>query len=169
MPFIDKALPSIRSQVRGCLNNVLSDEAIIVDTYTDLMPAVSDAASTTASGVSMLIGGHMKEIALGALALVSLFMVSMMVRKSGPAIAGGNAVLGEAALAGTAAAGKGAGKAANKGEEAAEVAEGASSLDGVEMDSEAIRGQQVMEQVSTLVKENPDAAANLVKRWMNRA
>ena len=42
------------------------------------------------------------------------------------------------------------------------------TLDGMELDDEAIRTQQMLEQVSSLVKENPDSAAALVKRWMNR-
>ena len=45
----------------------------------------------------MLLSGHVKEIALGALALVSLFMVSMMVRRSGPAAATIDGVTGEPA------------------------------------------------------------------------
>jgi flagellar biosynthesis/type III secretory pathway M-ring protein FliF/YscJ len=42
------------------------------------------------------------------------------------------------------------------------------SLDGLELDPEAIRSQQVAQQVTSLVKENPDSAAALVKRWLNR-
>ena len=43
------------------------------------------------------------------------------------------------------------------------------TLDGMEMDEDTIRSQQMLEQVSNLVKENPDSAASLVKRWLNRA
>jgi flagellar biosynthesis/type III secretory pathway M-ring protein FliF/YscJ len=43
------------------------------------------------------------------------------------------------------------------------------SLDGVEMDEETIRSRQVVQQVTSLVKENPDNAAALVKRWLTRA
>ena len=41
-------------------------------------------------------------------------------------------------------------------------------LDGMELDEDTIKAQQMVEQVATLVKENPDSAANLVKRWLNR-
>jgi flagellar biosynthesis/type III secretory pathway M-ring protein FliF/YscJ len=51
----------------------------------------------------------------------------------------------------------------------AEVGEDGENLGGVETDEQSLRNQQVLEQVSTLVKDNPDAAANLIKRWMNRA
>jgi flagellar biosynthesis/type III secretory pathway M-ring protein FliF/YscJ len=38
----------------------------------------------------------------------------------------------------------------------------------MELDEDALRAQQMVEQVKTMVSENPDAAANLVKRWLNR-
>ena len=49
------------------------------------------------------------------------------------------------------------------------VVKGDSMLDGMELDEDAVRAQQMLEQVSTLVEENPDAAATLVKRWLNRS
>ena len=52
---------------------------------------------------------------------------------------------------------------------AGEAGEGAAMLDGMELDEETIRAQQMVQQVSTMVKENPDAAANLVKRWLDRS
>jgi flagellar biosynthesis/type III secretory pathway M-ring protein FliF/YscJ len=51
---------------------------------------------------------------------------------------------------------------------AGEAAEGGTLLNAVEMDEESVRNQQMMEQVATLVDENPDTAASLVKRWMNQ-
>jgi flagellar biosynthesis/type III secretory pathway M-ring protein FliF/YscJ len=51
---------------------------------------------------------------------------------------------------------------------AGEVSESDAALDGVEMNDDDIKSQQMVEQVSTLVKENPDAAATMVKRWLNR-
>ena len=164
-PFIDEQLPIYRHRVKGCLPIDLEDN-IVISTYTDVMPVVTGATAQASSGVSMLIGGHVKEIALGALALVSLFMVSTMVRKATPVAKG----VGDLDLldGGAGPGGKG-GKGKSAADDAAEVGEGVSTLDGVEMDSESIRGQQMMEQVTTLVKENPDAAANLVKRWLNRA
>jgi flagellar biosynthesis/type III secretory pathway M-ring protein FliF/YscJ len=41
-------------------------------------------------------------------------------------------------------------------------------LDAMELDEDAVRTQQMLDQVSTMVAENPDGAATLVKRWMNR-
>ena len=42
-------------------------------------------------------------------------------------------------------------------------------MDGIEVDTDSVRNQQIISQVSSMVKENPDAAANLVKRWLSRA
>ena len=36
-----------------------------------------------------------------------------------------------------------------------------------EIGDEAVQAGQMLEQVQTLVKENPDAAAALVRRWLN--
>jgi len=51
----------------------------------------------------------------------------------------------------------------------AEATEGLQEMDGIEVDTDSVRNQQIISQVSSMVKENPDAAANLVKRWLSRA
>jgi flagellar biosynthesis/type III secretory pathway M-ring protein FliF/YscJ len=38
----------------------------------------------------------------------------------------------------------------------------------MELDEDAVRAQQMVEQVAAMVDDNPDAAASLVKRWMSR-
>jgi flagellar biosynthesis/type III secretory pathway M-ring protein FliF/YscJ len=88
-------------------------------------------------------------------------MVSMMVRRGAPA--GGGVALAAPMLAG--------GPTVFDVSEklAGEAAEGRSMLDGMELDEDAIRAQQMLEQVSSMVKENPDGAASLVKRWLNRS
>ena len=146
--------------------------SVFVDTYADLLPSAGETLTPTASGVSLLVGNHGKEIALGALALVSLFMVSTMVRKGAPALAVPMGTMAhppgttvDALLAKTAGI-KASARFAN--EDAAEVGEAGQTLDGIELDDETVRAQQVVEQVSAMVKENPDAAASLVKRWVNK-
>jgi flagellar biosynthesis/type III secretory pathway M-ring protein FliF/YscJ len=39
----------------------------------------------------------------------------------------------------------------------------------MEVDDDSVRTQQMIGQVSSMVKENPEGAASLVKRWLNRA
>jgi len=156
-PTIDEGLRSIRESVKKC-TALTNDDDVDVQVYYEPMPLMASAESTPASGVSSMVGGYSKEIAVGALAVVSLFMVLMMVRKGSPApiipmrpepkptpqLAAVEAVAGE-------------------------VSEGNALLDGMELDEDAVKTQQMLEQVTTMVDENPDAAANLVKRWLNRS
>jgi flagellar biosynthesis/type III secretory pathway M-ring protein FliF/YscJ len=156
--LIDSEVPKIVATVQNVLS-LREEGAVTVDTYMDDLPDLAAAATVeaTSSPLTLSLGDHAKEIAVGALAIISLFMVAMMVRKSAPApIIAAPIELAEApALSG--------------GEDiAGEAVEGNPMLDGMELDEDAIKAQQMVEQVSTMVKENPDAAANLVKRWLNR-
>jgi flagellar biosynthesis/type III secretory pathway M-ring protein FliF/YscJ len=47
-------------------------------------------------------------------------------------------------------------------------AAGKGNLEGIELDEETVKAQQMVEQVQVMVQTNPEAAANLVKRWLNR-
>lgn len=160
-PMIDAELAQIKKDVLICTN--LSDPSrVTVSTYFDPTPASVGPQTVTAglSVTSLMNSGHVKEVVLGALALVSLFMVSSMVKKGAPApilasspapaIAPGTPILDVGAHL--------AGQAAETG----------SMLDGMELDEESVRTQQMLEQVSSLVKESPDSAASLIKRWMNK-
>ena len=53
-------------------------------------------------------------------------------------------------------------------EAVAEASGGNAALDGMELNEDDVRTQQMLDQVSTMVKENPDSAAALVKRWLSR-
>jgi flagellar M-ring protein FliF len=160
-PYIDGELTKIKSDVRLC-TALADDKSVAVETYADTMVLASAGDATplavTPTGVTMMVGGHGKEIALGVLAVISLFMMSSMVKKGapvpvmasepepeGPAVqlAGGEEVVGEAG-------------------------DGETILGGMELDEDSAKTQQMLGQVSDLVKENPDAAANLIKRWMNK-
>jgi flagellar biosynthesis/type III secretory pathway M-ring protein FliF/YscJ len=170
----------IRDGIAGATGLPQDDKRIYVDSYTAapaMMAAGSGAAAGAASSAAMryLTPRHIREGVLGVMAMASLFMVSSLVKKGTPAtVGGGSAMNGLANLAnvgGSASAGATpSGLALLHGGElpAGEAAAADPSLDGMELDEEAIRAQQMMEQVSTMVKENPDNAAALVKRWLNR-
>jgi flagellar biosynthesis/type III secretory pathway M-ring protein FliF/YscJ len=156
--YADVELKKIAEAVRASAG---MDETTLVSVsqFDDDMPllAAAPAPQTATMSFPLLIGSHSKEIALGGLALVSLFMVSTMVKRSAPA----PALVAAAAAAAT--------PQLPPGESVAgEAAEGNTMLDGMELDEEAVRTQQMLDQVSTLVTDNPDAAASLVKRWLNR-
>jgi flagellar biosynthesis/type III secretory pathway M-ring protein FliF/YscJ len=157
-PIIKLELPKLKAAVLGCLGQVAA-EKIAVDWYYDYMPTTGGdpAAPAAATSVPLALAGHAKEIALGGLALVSLFMVMMMVRKSAPP----TIVVPKPE--------RPAPVAPPPTDVAGEVGEGTQSMEAMEVDDESIRTTQIISQVSSLVKENPDAAANLVKRWLNRS
>ena len=162
-------LPDLRTAVKIAAD-VPSEQAVLVSLYTDLLPqnqggvvpGAPGGATLSAASFTAMAGAHSREIVLGGLAVVSLFMVSMMVRRSSP--------LPVAAGASVAAFGMTPMPVLDATESlVGEVSEGKSLLDAMELDEDAVRAQQMLDQVSSMVEENPDAAAGLVKRWMNRA
>jgi flagellar biosynthesis/type III secretory pathway M-ring protein FliF/YscJ len=158
-PIIDAELPKIRDDVMACTG--LTDQAAVkVDTYPDPapLPAMATAAATASSApMSLLLGSHIKEIGVLALAVFSLVMVMMMVRKSTPQpIIAARVETREPA------------PRPSPQDLAAEVGAGDMMMDGMELDEDAVKAHQMLSQVETMVKDNPDAAANLVKRWLNR-
>ena len=150
-------LPKIREAVKRC-TALKTDADVSVETYADILPVLlSSAPQTAGTSVPLMLGSHAKEIAVGILAAASLLIVSMMVRKSAPA-----PVLPPMAED------RSAPHLEMAEDIAGEAGENNPAMDGMELDEDAIKTQQMLSQVSTMVDENPDAAANLVKRWLNR-
>ena len=163
--FVSAQLASVKDGVKKVVG-LTTDDALSVDTYTDLPVndlAMAAAASIPSSALNS-VGGHVKEIGVGVLAIVSLLMMATMVRKTTPAQL---VMPSPSGPPGGAAAG-GLGQLGSGESIAGEVGAGAAALDGMEMDEESVRTQQMLDQVSTMVKENPDGAASLVKRWLSR-
>jgi flagellar biosynthesis/type III secretory pathway M-ring protein FliF/YscJ len=163
---VKKLFEEQRATILGTIVNsvdIPDSNKVTLDMYFDA-PLMMAAGSSSAGGgessspIVTSLGGHVKEIAVGMLALLSLFMVSMMVKKSAPApvVAAAVEMPGPVTLGGNL-------------DIAGEVHEGGQMLDGMELDEDAVKAQQMVEQVSTMVKENPDAAATMVKRWLNRS
>ena len=87
-PYINKQLDKFKAIVKGCVH--VDDPQIVVDTYTELASADPEPPTQMSSGVTMMLGNHVREIALGVLALMSLVLVPMIARKSGsPAMLAG--------------------------------------------------------------------------------
>jgi flagellar biosynthesis/type III secretory pathway M-ring protein FliF/YscJ len=157
-PFINAEMNRIKPMVLACVSKTPEDK-VSVEWYWDGLPSTDVSAQpAAATSLPLALTGHMKEIGIGALAVISLFMVSMMVRKGSPAPiippqserpvvaskVGDDDVVGEAGG-------------------------GTHSMEGMELDDDSVKTEQMVSQVSTMVKENPDGAASLVKRWLNRA
>lgn len=156
-PLISDELPKIRDQVMAC-TDLRDMDAVKVETYVDLTAPVDPIPAPATSGMPATLGTHAREIAVGVLAVMSLLMLLMMVRKSTPTpvVTVRPEPVEPPAL-----------RAAE--DLAGEAVEGNPLLDGMELDEDAIKTQQMLQQVQTLVNDNPDAAANLVKRWLSRS
>jgi flagellar biosynthesis/type III secretory pathway M-ring protein FliF/YscJ len=161
-------LASIGDGVKKCVG-LKTDDELSVDMYLDLpgagglggivLAAPSSGASLAGSTSPIsTVTAYGKEIGVGVLAVVSLFMMSSMVKKSTPSPVVAAPAVEEAPK--VLIAGEGlAGEAGTTG----------ATLAGMELDEETVNAQQMLEQVTTMVKENPDGAAALVKRWLNRS
>jgi flagellar biosynthesis/type III secretory pathway M-ring protein FliF/YscJ len=161
-------LVSIRASVKNIIG-LKSEADLSVDTYADVHPDLALAAAPSVPTATLTtVTGHAREIGVAVLAVISLLMMATMVRKSAPA-----PLVIPSSVGGASAAAVARGEEINSlgsGESVAgEVGAGNSALDGMEMDEDAVRTQQMLDQVSTMVKENPDGAASLVKRWLSRA
>ena len=155
-----------------------SDDQIHVSTFDDtieltppMMAATGGLASLTAAGGMNLIGQYAKQGVLAAVALLALGMMLMMVRRAVPAGADGDVDTGIFFS------GKGKKKkgAANVEQfDAAddvfgEANQGDAVLTGIELDDETLQSRKMVDEVSTMVRENPENAASLVKRWMAKS
>lgn len=172
-PTIEKLLkPHVRAMTvlangvatEDAMTRVLA-EAINVAMIPLDVPAPSGKAATAgilgglASGGGGAFGlgsGLIDKAVLGVLALLSLGMMLMLMKKSGkpvelpsaeeivgipPALEGAVDLIGEAD-------------------------EAEAAMQGIEVNEDAMQIQQVLEQVGELVNTNPDSAAKLISRWM---
>ena len=164
---MDKAADVQAAKIRKALipvTQLSAPDAINVDTYFDVVApaAVATAQMAGVGTLTAVVGGHVKEIMLGGLAVVSLIMMSMMVRK------GSNPLPAPVVAAAPAARSPFPNLVGSMEALVGEVSTQDPTLDGMELDDDAIRTQQMLSQVTSLVGENPDTAAQLVKRWMNQ-
>ena len=165
---MDEWLPKIQRQAMLAVN-IKDKSAVDVSSYFDFEPTpVADP--TAGAGLAALPTGSgfgAKEIAVAALAVISLFMVSMMVRKSAPQPVLAGVGMGSDPMSATEAIAE-RGSMLTVGDVIAQAADGDMTLAGHELSDESIQSTQVIDQVGTMVKTNPDIAANLVKRWLNQ-
>jgi flagellar biosynthesis/type III secretory pathway M-ring protein FliF/YscJ len=118
------------------------------------------AESTSITGMAVRYGKH---IAVSSLAMVSLVMVLMMVRKSmGPVEVSEDDVI-------TMIAGNRPVDALGIEDVNLDDGEGGDALlSGMEMDEESIRSHQVLQQIRDMVSESPDDASTLVSKWISQ-
>lgn len=114
--------------------------------------AIIEAITPGSGGGSLL-----KTIALGALALVSLGMMLMMVRKAAerPEMPSASELAGVPPTLET-----------DDVDVLGEAEESTPPMEGVELDDRSLQGQQMLAQLNDIVKNQPLETAALLKRWM---
>ena len=105
----------------------------------------------------MLIDGLIKYIGLVGLALLSLAMMFLMVRRAGvhAELPSAEEIVGVPPPLPT-----------DQSEVVGEAEESAPAMEGVELDDDALQRKQMLNQISDMVKQNPDEVANLLRRWI---
>jgi flagellar M-ring protein FliF len=137
---------------------------VVVSIIPDLLgmtPALPGPPAATESRAAALAWapppGLLKYLGLLGLVLLSLAMMFMMVRK-----AGGPGELPSAQEV----AGVPPPLPTDLSEVVGEADESAPAMEGVELDDTALRHQQMLGQISDMVKHSPDDVANLLRRWI---
>ncbi|MBL9119788.1 MAG: hypothetical protein JNL80_07735 [Phycisphaerae bacterium] len=118
------------------------------------------AAMIDAIAPGTSVGGMIKTIALGALALLALGMMLTMVKKSSdrPTLPTAEELSGLPPALET-----------EDADIVGEADESTPALEGLELDDESLRREQMLTQLNELVKREPVEAASLLKRWMRES
>ncbi len=172
---MDREIPKLKQIVMGAIGLAGSTDYsnhVVVQSYWagGLAPGKAGqlAGLGTAAGavqsagmVKGIISNYGKDIAVSLLAVFSLFMVLMMMRRASSPVEDIEEetmmVMGKKPLEAV-------------GVEEANIEDGeeeaAGVLTGVELEKNALRSQQILEQVRNMVGESPDVAAKLVSKWI---
>ncbi len=165
----EKELEKIRQQVKGALGVPEGSKSVVVDWFHDeAVVKLSDAVEAGPSdGMLALARAYGGKVGIGALAVVSLFMMLMMMRRAGD----GPVLPGEEPPARVLRM-----KDRRRGEAAsmtiayppvgeAEVTE--QLLIAKEVDEQTVRTQQVVEQVVELIRDDPKTSVGILKSWID--
>jgi flagellar biosynthesis/type III secretory pathway M-ring protein FliF/YscJ len=184
-PVIDAQMKRAVATAQGAIGEKAQ---IRTDWFDDtIMPRgveIAGMGGSLASGGSMsaLVSQYAKQAVLGAVALGVLGMMLMMVRRAVPST-GGAEIDPSVFFGGAGGGGGGGGRAAvaggkrRKGEPGmmdvgedifGEAGEGDAVLTGIELDDETRASRKMVDEVSTMIKDNPENAAALVKRWIQK-
>jgi flagellar biosynthesis/type III secretory pathway M-ring protein FliF/YscJ len=167
-PVVDAEVVRITEDVRQMVDTSGNDGTVPGEVKVSMIPTIAGfgiEASSAGAGGFLGLGGSaggvalpelVKTVALGGLAVVALGLVVVTAVKSSkrdklpsaselvgipPALGSDFGLVGEA--------------------EAAD-----SALTGIELTEDVMQNRKIMEQVSSMIKDKPDAAATLVGRWI---
>ncbi len=165
--YIEEQIPLIQKQVQPILDASAENESIVVvSVYADqavtFITPVPQLEPAEASSVMDFVSANGKQVGLFALAVLAMGMMMMMARKSGTSVTAqddgvvaampggplGDLYVDDGAI----------GKAGSPD----------AFLIAQETDENSIRTRQISKQVSDLINDDPDGAAQLVRRWIER-
>ncbi|MGN6367270.1 MAG: flagellar M-ring protein FliF C-terminal domain-containing protein [Phycisphaerae bacterium] len=173
---IDEQIKLAKTRAKNTIG-AKSDDQINVDWFDDtiaLHPADVAQAGMVSSSLVTTAKQYGKPLVLLAFATVFLGSMLMMIRKAAPSAAGGDEIDPSVFFGGGGVAGAGKSKrkphdpdALDTGDDIfGEAGEGEAVLTGIELDDETLQSRKMVDEVSTMIKENPENAASLIKRWM---
>jgi flagellar biosynthesis/type III secretory pathway M-ring protein FliF/YscJ len=175
-PIRTREMERIRRVVMP-LVNAEDDRQVEVAWFYDTPQPVLAVAEAGESPVQAMLGSYGKPVGLAGLAVVSLMLMLMMVRKSPPAprlSPSEEELLSQARVPVPPTPGSPGGGNDDKSADnilsmetppIGSATTTAAVLEGQELDEQTIKVQQMSNQVSRMVKEDPAAAALLLQRW----
>jgi flagellar M-ring protein FliF len=158
-PIRDVQLAQITAQVEPL---IIAGEVGVIRAHmtpdeTVLGPAVASVAAPT--GVLALVqSGWMPSLSVGALAVVAMTMMLLMVRRATRI----EAMPTAEELAGVPP------KLPTDDDLVGEASEADATLAGVELDEEELRYRKIAEQISDMIKANPNEAGAMIGRWVRK-
>jgi flagellar M-ring protein FliF len=173
-PILTAQLAQIKAQVRPLID-ASTEEQIQVNWFPD-PPAMPETTLASSSNLGEMAATYGRPAVLAGLAVLSLAMMLMLVRKAQPAALRMKPVL--AGAGGGNGAGGGLGGGSGGGRRASEdllTVEGGpvgkaqvtqTILEGREVDEKTLKNQQIIEQVNDLVKDDPDSVASMLRKWI---
>ena len=155
-PLIDTS--ALKDAVRGTVKVSMIPDLVAAAVGT-VLPDVPSAGSGAVgwSGPPLIAGDLLKFAGLVGLALLSLAMMFLMVRRAGVSadLPTAEEIVGVPPTLPT-----------DESEVVGEAIESTPILEGIEVDDAALRRQQMQGQISEMVRQNPDGVADLLRRWI---
>jgi flagellar biosynthesis/type III secretory pathway M-ring protein FliF/YscJ len=174
-PIVTAEKARLKSDVELLIDTGALKDAKRGTVNVSMIPDIAAAFATVAPDIPSSVGGSggggggggwggapisgdlVKFLGLAGLALLSLAMMFLMVRRAGVTteLPSAEDIVGVPPTLPT-----------DESEIVGEAIESAPILEGVEVDDAALRRQQMKGQISEMVRQNPDAVANLLRRWI---
>jgi flagellar biosynthesis/type III secretory pathway M-ring protein FliF/YscJ len=177
-PIVTAEIARLQSDVEPLIDTSALKDAVRGTVKVSMIPDIAGAVATMASDIPATVGGGIgggggaggggwsagpiggdlvKFLGLTGLALLSLAMMFLMVRRAGVSteLPTAQDIVGVPPQLPT-----------DESEIVGEAIESAPILEGVEVDDAALRRQQMKGQISEMVRQNPDSVANLLRRWI---